>query len=77
MGAGQPVQQVHYGHTVWVNPTTEAVRRSECLCLNCGNMKPGQPDHYAIAQKLYAVAVTDNVAMAITRCPMWTPKVAP
>jgi hypothetical protein len=71
----QPIQQVHYGKAVWVNPTTEAVR-VECLCLNCGRMKPGQLDHCPIASKLYAVSVADNVAMTITRCPVWTPKPA-
>ncbi|HTP56683.1 MAG TPA: hypothetical protein VMJ72_00175 [Candidatus Paceibacterota bacterium] len=69
-----PIKAVHYDKSVWVNPTTEAMRRSECLCLNCRNMKPGAADHCSIAQKLYAVCMADNVAMIITRCPLWAPK---
>ena len=70
----QPVQESHYGATVWVNPTTEALRRTECLCLNCGNMKPGQADHCPIALMLYGACVKGNVALTVTRCPEWTPK---
>lgn len=70
----QPVQEEHYGKLVWVNPTTESVRREECLCLNCGNMKPGSPDHCRVAQALYQICVNDNVALTITRCPIWKPK---
>ena len=70
----QPRQEEHYGHQVWVNPTTEALRRTECLCLNCGNWNPGQPDHCSIAGALYQVCVTDNVALTITRCPLWKSK---
>lgn len=69
-----PQQEEHYGHDVWVNPTTEALRRSECLCLNCDNLKPGQPDNCQIAQQLYQVCVSENVALTITRCPIWKPK---
>ena len=70
----QPKKETHYGHEVWVNPTTEALRKSECLCLNCGNLKPGQPDHCPIAQSLYEICVKKNIAMAITRCPVWKNK---
>jgi hypothetical protein len=70
----QPKQETHYGHEVWVNPTTESLRRSECLCLNCGNLKPGQPDNCHIAQTFYQVCVQNNVALAVTRCPLWKPK---
>ena len=34
----QPKKEVHYGHEVYVNPVTELMRKSECLCLNCGNL---------------------------------------
>ena len=71
----QPKKEVHYGHEVYVNPVTELMRKSECLCLNCGNLKPGQPDNCHIAQELYQICVKRNVAFAITRCPIWTPKI--
>lgn len=71
---GQPRKETHYGQEVWVNPTTESIRKEECLCLNCGNLKPGQPDNCPIAQSFYEICVKKNVAMAITRCPIWKPK---
>jgi hypothetical protein len=70
----QPRKEMHYGQEVWVNPTTESIRKEECLCLNCGNLKPGQPDNCHIAQAFYQVCVQDNVALAVTRCPLWRPK---
>lgn len=70
----QPRKEVHYGHEVYVNPTTESLRRAECLCLNCSNLKPGQPDNCHIAQAFYQVCVKENVALAVTRCPLWKPK---
>ena len=69
-----PVYEKHYDKEVWVNPTTEAMRRTECLCLNCGHMKPGEEDHCRIAAQLYKICVSENVAMTITRCPVWMPK---
>lgn len=70
----QPKKEAHYGQKVWVNPITEALRKSECLCLNCGNLKPGQPDNCPIAQLFYEICVTNNVAIATTRCFIWKPK---
>lgn len=68
---GKPVQETHYNHQVWVSPIIEALRRSECLCWNCGKMKPGKPDHCPTAQKLYDICVSDNVATPVTRCPQF------
>lgn len=70
----QPVKMESYGKKVWANPTTESLRRSECLCLNCANLKPGQPDNCHIAQSLYEICVKENIALAVTRCPLWKPK---
>lgn len=67
-------QEVHYGKTVWVNPTTETLRKTECLCLNCSNLKPDQSDNCHIAQSLFQICVLENIAMAITRCPMFQQK---
>ena len=68
-------REVHYEKEVWVNPTTEAIRRQECLCIptggNCANFKPGEPDHCSIAQSLYEVCRSANVALAVTRCPLY------
>lgn len=68
-----PEQQVHYGAKVWVNPTTEAMRKTECLCWNCDNLKPDKPDSCAIAEALFQIIKRENLALTITRCPDWEP----
>jgi hypothetical protein len=70
----QPKKEAHFGNEVWVNPTTESLRRQECLCLNCGRLKPGQPDNCAIAEAFYKICVNANIAIMITRCRMWCKK---
>ena len=59
----KPVQEVHYKELVWVNPTTESLRKEECLCLNCG----GMPD-CGHAKALYKICVSGELALAVTRC---------
>jgi|WetSurMetagenome_2_1015567.scaffolds.fasta_scaffold441091_2 hypothetical protein len=66
-------QEEHYGVVVWVNPTTEALRRTECLCLNCTCLKPGKTDNCPYAQRLYEVCKDGNIALAVTRCLPFTP----
>lgn len=70
----QPKQEVHHDSKVWVNPTTESLRRTECLCFNCDKSKPGQSDHCQIASSLYQICVKENVAFALTRCPVFSLK---
>lgn len=65
----QPIQETHYGKLVWVNPTTESIRRKECLCLNCAVLNSGQPDHCPTAKRLYEECVGSDIALIITRCP--------
>lgn len=68
-----PKQEQHYGATVWVNPTTEGMRREECLCLNCGRMGTIiAPCPYA--RNLYALCKDGNIALMVTRCPGWMSK---
>lgn len=67
----QPKKEIHFGAEVWVNPTTELLRPKECLCLNCGNFNPGQPDHCAIAQAFYEICLKEGVALMVTRCLLW------
>lgn len=67
-------KEVHYGKEAWVNPITELLRKDECLCLNCNNLKPGKLDNCRIAQAFYEVCVRENVALAVTRCPLFEPK---
>lgn len=70
----KPKQEIHYNKVVWVNPTTEPLRKQECLCLNCSRMKPGQEDHCPLAKKLYEACVGGDIALAVTRCASWQPK---
>ncbi len=67
----QPKQEVHHGHEVWVNPTIESLRRTECLCLNCDKLDPGEPDSCSIATAFYKICVKTDVALAVTRCPFF------
>lgn len=70
---GKPILLEKYGKMVWTNEMMDELRKKECLCLNCGNLKP-DPDNCSIAQALYQISVKENVAMAITRCPVWKSK---
>ncbi|MBI2041505.1 MAG: hypothetical protein HYT20_00615 [Candidatus Nealsonbacteria bacterium] len=69
-----PRKEVHYGKEVWVNPVTEKIRKHECLCLHCDRLKPAQPDNCKIAQNFYQICVQENVALAVTRCPLFVQK---
>ena len=59
----QPKKEVHYEKEVWVNPTTELLRKIECLCLNCAFLKPGkkQETYQMDARKGDIVAMPNNV----------------
>src|SRR3989344_1288760 len=70
----EPEQEERYGEKVWVNPTTEEIRREECLCWNCDNLKIGEPDNCVKAEKLYQVCKSENLAVILTWCPIWKPK---
>jgi hypothetical protein len=64
------VKQVEkYGRAVWQNPTMDKLRQTQCLCLNCGNMKECDT-----AKALYEICVKGNLALAVTRCPEWRHK---
>jgi len=68
----QPVKEVRFKHEVWVNPTTESLRLTECLCLNCYEGPNGDPKaHCYIADTLYQLCRTRHIALAVTRCPNW------
>ncbi len=69
-----PRQEEHYVEIVWVNPTTEAMRKAECLCWNCDNLKPDKPDNCVKAEALYQIIKRENVALMVTRCPDWKPQ---
>ena len=70
----KPVKVISHGKEAWAHPLMDNLRQRECLCLNCANLKPGQPDNCQIAQSYFAGCVKENVALAVTRCPLWKPK---
>jgi len=72
---GLPVMREHrHGADVWVNQTTDALRRVHCICLDCALFKPGTPEHCAKAKRAYRFAVEENMAFMVTACPVWKPK---
>lgn len=71
---GKPVKGRFFGKPVWVNPLMESHREKECLCFNCDNLKPDQADNCPIAQSFFEICFKENVALAVTRCPLWKPK---
>jgi hypothetical protein len=71
----KPKQEFHYRQKVWVNPTTETIRKEECLCHNCDNLKTDKlVDNCTKAEALFQIIQRENVALIITRCPAWKPK---
>jgi hypothetical protein len=66
-----PVQENHHEKEVWVNQNTESLRREECLCLNCSDLKSEKPDGCPVAKRLYEICLGANIALAVTRCPYW------
>lgn len=64
----QPKIEVHDDVEVWVNPTTESLRREECLCLCCGWIRICPK-----AFNLYRIYREENLALIVTRCPDWVP----
>jgi hypothetical protein len=64
-----PKKETHDGSEAWVNPTTESLRREECLCLNCEKM-----NSCPAAKAFYGICVLADTALAVTRCPKFEPK---
>lgn len=54
---------VKYGTEVWINNATDDLKKTECLCLNCENIKLCDT-----AKQLYNMCVIDDIAIMITRC---------
>ena len=70
----EAVKEIHYGAAVAVNPTTEPLRKTECLCLNCTKLVPDSEANCHIAKDLYRSCCQHNVALMVTRCPEYSPK---
>lgn len=78
-----PEKVERYGKEVWENITLDALRKGECLCLNCAHLsrcpvkssyrEEGSPEPLSAAAALYKLCCDTGMAMAITRCPAWMP----
>ena len=55
--------------TVYADTEMDALRRKRCLCLNCERL--GQ---CVMASELYRLCRIGHLALAVTRCPVWMPK---
>ena len=63
----KPIKVKKYGVEVWSNEEMDLLRGRECLCLNCGRMNRGCEQ----AQVLFALCKAFNLALIVTRCPVW------
>ena len=64
-----------YGMAVWELPEMDKIRKDNCLCLHCGNLKPNQPDNCKIAQAIYEnFCKVNGNAFIMTRCNTWVKK---
>lgn len=52
----------------------DLLRKEHCMCLHCGRMKPGEPDHCQIAQSFFEICKQHGNAFIMTRCGPWEPK---
>ena len=67
----QPQKVERYSTKTWETPAMDTLRREHCMCLHCLKMKPGEPDHCPVAQKLYEVCKNNGMAFMVTRCKHW------
>ena len=70
----QPVQQWSHDKLLWINPTTEAIRKEECECLNCKRFKPDTDAHCHIAADFYEVIKKHGNKFLMVGCHEWEPK---
>jgi len=70
-GAEGMRQVTRYGKLVWENKQFEDQRDGNCLCHQCGRMKPGEPGHCKIAAQFYQICVEHGCAFILTRCGSW------
>ena len=64
-------KEKHYGVDVWVSPKIEKLRKTDCLCLNCGHMDGSSGFKCSTAEIFFEQCVKQNIALAVTRCQTW------
>lgn len=69
------IKQVErYGALVQEHTEMDELRKTECLCRLCAKLKAKQPDNCRTAEALFAICVSDSIAMSVTRCPEFEAK---
>jgi len=58
-----PIKQKHHGEEIWTNLITENSRKTECLCLNCNDLKECPK-----AKQLYKLCISEEFMFMMTRC---------
>ena len=66
----EPVKVEKYGAVVYSDQEMDELRRERCLCLRCGEIRG-----CLMAKALLASCKEWDLALAVTRCPKWSPKV--
>jgi len=62
---------IEYNVEVFADKEMDQLRKTRCLCLNCKyDSKTCES-----AEQLYNLAVKENLAMMITRCPKFSEKI--
>ncbi len=61
----------HHGREVHVISSLKGSHRTNCLCWQCGKMKPGDENHCPIAQALYAICVEHGLTTPVYECPKY------
>lgn len=57
---------IKYGTEVFQSVDMDELRKTECMCLNCKIIKD-----CLRAESLYDICKEHNIALMVTRCPMW------
>ena len=69
------VREERYGKTVLTHPIMDALRRTQCLCLNCARLNvTDKKRNCPLAQGVYEMIEKYPSAFMCTRCAMFTPK---
>jgi hypothetical protein len=59
----------YFGKVVHVSTELERLRETDCLCLNCRAM-----GSCPIAKTLYQICKRENLALGVSRCPIFQRK---
>ena len=63
-----------YNKAVFEISEIEKLRKDNCMCLHCGHMNPGTPEHCTIANSFFLICKQHGNAFIMTRCDEWIKK---